>query len=295
MKVLPLEYSLNCRGKLITLAVPRVMAIVNLSSESFYQKSVITGSSAQLVDQVGQLLEEGADIIDLGGASSKPGQIPVDFATEMGRVIPATEVLAKAFPEAIFSIDTFRASVAGAALAAGAHIINDISAGTADEDMWPLIGTAQTPFIAMHRSGPSATMQVNPDYPEGVVETVYSFFTEVLAKAEQHRVHDVLLDPGFGFGKTIAHNYTLLARLSEFGFLRRPILVGLSRKGMLSQVTGRASATALAATTAAHMLALQGGANILRVHDVAPARDAIAVFAAYRAHNPYPLASVPLV
>ncbi len=290
-----LNFSLNCRGRLLSLERPIVMAIINLSPDSFYNGNQVSQSEQALIDRVGQCLEHGAAVIDLGGASSRPGAADVPVQLELERVATATQVLAKAYPSAILSVDTFRAVVAKAALDAGASIINDISGGTADADMWPIVGAARVPFIAMHRAGPSATMQLDPSYPDGVTETVYSFFSQVLAKAREYRVDDVVLDPGFGFGKTDAHNYELLARLRDFRFLRRPLLVGLSRKSMLTRVTGRSAADALQASTAAHTLALQGGADILRVHDVAAARDAIAVFEAFQAWNPYGLPPVPLI
>ena len=292
--MIDLPLSINCRGRLLDFSRARVMAIVNLSPESFYDGDRAGAAPAALVARVGRAIAEGADVIDLGGASSKPGIAETPVATELQRVRSALDVLAPAFPETIFSVDTYRAEVAAAALDRGAAIVNDISGGTADPAMWPLLGERRVPFVAMHRAGASATMQDDPTYPDGVVETVFRHFTEVLAKAREHRVDDVVLDPGFGFGKTDAHNFTLLAHLRDFRFLHTPILVGLSRKSMLCRTVGVAPAEALNASTAAHVLALQGGANVLRVHDVRAAREAVAVYEAYRARSPYGLPAVPL-
>lgn len=289
-----LSLSINCRGRLLTFERARVMAVVNLSPESFYDGSAAGTHPEALKTRVARALKAGADIVDIGGASSKPGIEETALDVERSRVNSALEVLAPAFPEAIFSVDTFRASVAAEALDRGAMIVNDISGGTADPAMWPLLGERRVPFVAMHRSGPSATMQQAPTYSEGVVETVYRHFAQILAHAREYRVDDVVLDPGFGFGKTDDHNFTLLARLRDFRFLRTPLLVGLSRKSMLCRTVGVQPYDALNATTAAHALALVGGADILRVHDVQPAVEAIAVFEAYRRRNPYGLPDVPL-
>ena len=290
-----LPLALNCRGRLLSLARPVVMAIVNRDPASFYDGARAREGEAALVDRVGADLTAGAAIIDVGGASSRPGAAETPEQLELERAVGAIAVLAKAYPDLVLSVDTYRASVAREALRAGAAIVNDISGGTADPAMWDLIARTRAPFIAMHRAGASATMQEDPQYPAGVTETVYRFFTEVIARAQAHAADDIVLDPGFGFGKTDAHNFELLARLRDFRFLRRPLLVGLSRKSMLRRTTGRSTERASHATTAAHVLALQGGADILRVHDVAPARDAIAVVEAARAHDPYSLPAVPLV
>ena len=287
--------SLNCGGRLVSLARPRVMAIVNLSPESFYAASHTPAAAEdQLLRRAGDALAAGATFLDLGGASSKPGIAETPEAVERERVVRGIAAVTRAFPEAIVSVDTYRASVAAAALDHGAALVNDISGGTADVNMWPLLGERRVPFVAMHRLGPSATMQDAPDYPVGVTEAVYRFFSEVLAKAREHRVDDVLLDPGFGFGKTDAHNFTLLARLRDFRYLRTPLLVGLSRKSMLQRTLGITAEEALNATTAAHILALQGGARVLRVHDVREAVEAIGVYEAFAAHDPYGLPEVPL-
>ena len=289
-----LQLSINCHGRLLTFDRPRVMAIVNLSPESFYDGDRAGAGEEALVRRVATCLREGAAIVDLGGASSKPGISETPAELERARVARALELLRPAFPEAIFSVDTYRAAVAAAALERGAAIVNDISAGRADPEMWPLVGAWGVPFVAMHRSGPSDTMQDDPTYAAGVVEEVYGAFTDVLTRAREHRVDDVVLDPGFGFGKTDEHNFTLLARLRGFRFLRCPLLVGLSRKSMLQRTIGAGPAASLNATTAAHVLALQGGADILRVHDVRAAAEAIAVYEAFAARNPYGLPDVPL-
>ncbi len=287
--------SLNCDGRLVSFEDPQVMAIVNLSPDSFYAGSTPADGADALVERVGRCLAQGATFVDLGAASSKPGSVPVDEKVERARLVAALQVLRPAYPEALFSVDTYRSSVAEAALEHGACIVNDISGATADPAMWPLLAAARVPLIAMHRLGPSATMQDAPTYPGGVVETLFSYFTEVLAQAQRYNVDDVVLDPGFGFGKTDEHNFTLLARLQDFRFLRRPLLVGVSRKSMLCRTVGVTPEGALAATTAAHVLALQRGADILRVHDVREAVHAIQVFRAFRAHDPYRLPAVPLV
>ncbi len=286
-----LTTSLNCQGRLVTFAEPRVMAIVNLSPDSFYA----AGSGRGLLQTVAKCLEDGATFIDLGGATSRPGSGPTDESVERSRVVDALKVLYKEYPSTNFSVDTYRASVARAALEHGACIVNDISGATADPEMWPLLAEWRVPLVAMHRLGPSATMQEAPIYPGGLIETVFAHFTEVLAKAQAFEVDDVVLDPGFGFGKTDAHNFELLARLQDFRFLRRPILVGLSRKSTLCRAVGVDADGALNATTAAHAFALQRGADILRVHDVRTAAEAIAVYLAFHAEDPYRLPPVPLI
>ena len=287
--------SINCAGHLLSFDHPRIMAILNISPESFYDGGAASVGEDDLRRRVGSMLADGAHVIDIGGASSKPGIAETDPTTELRRVTGALEVLAKAFPAAIFSVDTYRASVAKAALDSGACIVNDISGGTHDPEMWPLLGERRVPFVAMHRSAPSAIMQEQTNYEGGVVETIYAFFSEVLAKARTYGVDDVVLDPGFGFGKTTDDNYLLLARLRDFRFLRRPILAGVSRKSMLYKTIRATAEDALHASTAAHTLALTRGANLLRVHDVKPAADAIAIYLAFRERDPYGLPSVPLV
>jgi dihydropteroate synthase len=266
--------TLNCRGHLLDLARPKVMGILNLTPDSFYDGGQLPGAAA-LVEKATQLLQEGAAILDIGAVSSRPGAADVEEKEEERRLLPALQRLLQEFPQAIFSVDTYRASIAAKALDAGAHIINDISAG-ADPAMFPLLAQAQVPYILMHMQGTPASMQHNPVYND-VVKELLQFFDSRLAQLRALGVHDVVIDPGFGFGKTAVHNYTLLKHLQAFDVLRVPLLAGVSRKGMIQKIIGTGAADALNGTTVAHTIALLNGASILRVHDVKAAVEAVKI------------------
>lgn len=265
--------TLNCRGTLLSLQSPQVMGILNVTPDSFFDGGRYTRQDA-LLRQAEQMLKEGAAILDIGGMSSRPGAEIISVEEELQRVLPAIEALHQAFPEAILSIDTIRGRVAEEAVGAGAAIVNDISAGAFDESMYPTVARLQVPYILMHMKGSPKTMQDNPDY-EDVVQTVLDFFIAEVGKLRALDVHDIVLDPGFGFGKTVEHNYQLLKQMHLFKILDLPLLAGLSRKSMINKVLKTKPEHALNGTTALNMVALQQGAKILRVHDVRPAMEAV--------------------
>lgn len=220
------------------------------------------------------MLEEGAEILDLGGMSSRPGAEVIDTAEELRRVIPAVESIHREFPEAIISVDTIRSEVAKAAVQAGAAMINDISAGKLDEALYPTLGELQVPYVLMHMQKRPENMQEAPAY-ENVVQEVLDFLILETDKLRQHGVKDILIDPGFGFGKSIEHNYELLRSLHVFQILDLPVLVGISRKSMIYKLLDTSPEDALNGTSALHLAALQEGAKILRVHDVKEAVEVI--------------------
>lgn len=266
--------SINCRGRLLDLSLPVVMGILNVTPDSFYDGGRLATPDA-LLRQADKMLSEGAALLDIGGASSRPGAGEVPEAEEMNRVLPAIELIVKNFPELILSADTWRASVAKAALAAGAGIVNDVSGGRWDADMYPVIAEAGCPYILMHALGTPATMQADPQYND-VVQDVLDFFVQEVGILRALGVSDIILDPGFGFGKTLAHNYALLKNLEVFSTATGlPVLAGLSRKSMICKVLGVKPVHALNGTTALHMVALQQGARILRAHDVKEALEVV--------------------
>lgn len=266
--------SINCRGRLLDLSRPVVMGILNVTPDSFFRGSRV-GDTDALLRQADKMLSEGAALLDIGGASSRPGAGEVPEAEEMRRVVPAIELIVKNFPEVILSADTWRASVAKAALEVGAGIVNDISAGRWDAEMYPAVAESGCPYILMHAHGTPATMQVDPHYND-VVQEVLDFFVRELGKLRALGVRDIVLDPGLGFGKTVAHNYALLKNLEVFSMATGlPVLAGLSRKSMICKVLGVKPEHALNGTTALHVVALQQGARILRAHDVKEALEVV--------------------
>lgn len=269
------QFQINCKGKLLSLDIPIVMGIINATPNSFYEHS-----RQQTVDKALDLAEKhllaGARILDIGGYSSKPGAENVSVEEELNRVIPVVSEILKRFPETIISVDTFRSQVAQKALEAGAAIINDISAGEMDEHMFDLVVATKVPYIMMHMQGTPQTMQINPTYKDIVQEVTY-YFSKKVAYLQSKGVADIMLDLGFGFGKTIEHNYTLLNELEHFHLFNLPILVGVSRKSMLYKPLEISANEALNATTVAHTIALLKGAKILRTHDVKEAVEAIKI------------------
>lgn len=255
---------------------PMVMGILNVTPDSFYDGGTHT-TDQKILLQGQKMLEEGAAFIDVGGYSSRPGADNITEDEEMGRVIPAIGLLVKEFGEAIISVDTFRAGVARAAVETGASIINDISAGKLDSDMHATIAELGVPYIAMHMPGTPQTMQQHAHYAD-VVNDLILYFSEVVGQLRSLGVADILLDPGFGFGKKQHHNYELLSRLKELQLLEYPIVAGVSRKSMLYQPLNINASEALNATTAAHVVALQNGAHVLRAHDVLEAVQAIKIY-----------------
>lgn len=278
--------SINCGGTLLSLDKPRVMGILNVTPDSFYDGGKYTSDRA-IMNQVERMLSEGADLIDVGGMSSRPGAVLIDEELEVKRVIPVVRSILTHFPNTLISVDTVRSSVAREAAAAGAVMINDISAGKFDAKMCSTVAELQLPYVLMHMQGSPEDMQHNPEYSQVTVE-VLDFFIQKLGELRALGVKDVILDPGFGFGKTVAHNYQLLTNLSAFSMLDCPVLAGLSRKSMICKVLEVNPSKALNGTTALHMVALQNGARLLRVHDVKEARETISLFETCRAHNPHP-------
>ncbi len=270
------QYTLNCKGKILSLERPLVMGILNITPDSFYDGGKFQERSAVLA-HTEQMLREGVDLIDIGGMSSRPGAEIIPTEEELRRVIPVVEMIHQRFPEAVLSVDTVRAAVAAEAIAAGAHIVNDISAGRFDERMYATVADLDVPYVLMHMQGKPADMQKEPQYQD-VVQEVVDFFIEQLGKLRALGVKDVVIDPGFGFGKTLQHNYQLLKNLHVFKILGCPVLTGLSRKSMINKVLNIRPADALNGTTALHMVALQEGSRILRVHDVKEARQTIALW-----------------
>lgn len=265
--------TLNCHGKLLSLERPVVMGILNVTPDSFYDGGKYQEEGA-LLKQAEAMLAEGAQIIDVGGMSSRPGSEVISVEEELERVLPAVRALRRRFPEVVISIDTVHSRVAAEAVAAGASMVNDISAGRFDTDMYRVAAGLGVPYVLMHMQGAPKDMQRQPEY-EDVVQEVLDFFIAEAGKLRQAGVTDIILDPGFGFGKTVAHNYQLLRNMHVFKILDYPILAGLSRKSLISKVLGISPAGALNGTTALNMVALQQGAKILRVHDVRPAVETI--------------------
>jgi len=252
------------------------MGILNATPDSFFNKG--RNSNAESLLRVAEeMLEDGAAILDIGGASTKPGQELVSADQELLRVIPVVEAIDKHFPDAWLSIDTYNARVAKEAVNAGAAIVNDVSSGRFDSEMMQTVGMLQIPYIAMHMQGSPQTMQLNPEYGDVVAE-VREYLRVVCNQCEAAGIMDVIIDPGFGFGKTVEDNFALLRDLSSFSILGKPILAGLSRKSMICKPLKVKPEHALNGTTALNMVALQNGANILRVHDVKEAMEVVRLY-----------------
>lgn len=271
---------LNCGGKLLDLSTPRIMGILNITPDSFHADSRAQTRDSWLF-QAEKMLNEGAEILDVGGMSSRPGAEIIDATEELKRVKPVVADLAQRFPEAIISVDTVWANVAEETVAAGAHIINDISAGSLDADLFPTVARLKVPYILMHMQGTPRNMQTDPQYTH-VTTQVLDFLLQKTATLRQLGVNDIVWDPGFGFGKTVAHNYTLLRETRTLQMAGLPLLAGISRKSMICKPLQVNPADALNGTTALHMLALQNGASILRVHDVKEARECIKLWQEYQ-------------
>ncbi|MDB5016510.1 MAG: dihydropteroate synthase [Mucilaginibacter sp.] len=268
--------TINASGKLIDLSSPKVMGIINLTPDSFFSGSR-TPDVAEAVQQAGKMLDEGAAFLDLGAYSSRPGAEDISVAEETDRLLPAVEAIAAAFPDAVISIDTFRSKVAEAAINMGAHIINDISGGQLDEDMFAIVARLQVPYILMHMKGNPKTMQQLANYDDVFAE-VYDYFTEKYHQLKNLGVHDVIIDPGFGFAKKAGHSYALMKRLQDLNQLQLPILVGISRKKMIYGLLDTTAESALNGTTALNTIALTKHANILRVHEVKEAVEVVKVW-----------------
>jgi dihydropteroate synthase len=268
--------TLNCNGRLLGLDVPKVMGILNMTTDSFFD-----GGQNTLIDvavkKVDKMIREGASIIDVGGMSSRPGADIIDVQEELIRVLPIIKELKNVFPELIISIDTVHGEVAQKAIDEGASMVNDISGGEIDNSIWTVALKNSVPYILMHILGRPKTMQDNPQYEDVTLE-ILKYLRDKVYKLHELGLKDIIVDPGFGFGKTIEQNYILLKKLSSFRVLECPILVGLSRKSMIYGLLDTDPEGALNGTSAAHMVALQNGVKILRVHDVKEAKECITIY-----------------
>jgi dihydropteroate synthase len=278
------QTTLNCHGKLLDISTPIVMGILNITPDSFFAGSRIKDEKT-LLEHAERMITEGVSILDIGGMSSRPGATIIEESEEMRRVLPAIEVVKKSFPSAIISVDTIRASVAKAAVEAGASIVNDISAGNLDEKMFVTVAELGVPYILMHMKATPKTMQKAAIYKDVTLE-ILDFFIEKIGILRGLGVKDIVVDAGFGFGKTLEQNYELLRKLTVFKILDCPLLVGVSRKAMIWKTLNITPESALNGTTAANMLALINGAKILRVHDVKEAVETIKIFNNYLGVNP---------
>ena len=272
------KQTLNCSGRLILLARPTIVGIINLTPDSFYADSRMSGVE-HAIEKAGNMIDEGAAILDIGGLSSRPGSIAVSESEEIDRILPVIEALVKSYPNIPISIDTYRKNVAEAALKAGASILNDISAGSIDASLWPWLAKNKIPYILMHMQGSPETMQKNPVYKDVVAE-VLDFFIRKTFELRELGILDIILDPGFGFGKTTSDNYRLLTHLHVFKTLGLPIMTGVSRKSMINNVLNTKPEDALNGTSVLHYEALCQGSTIFRVHDVKEMKEVIEIWTA---------------
>ncbi len=274
--IVPRRKTLNCRGVLLDLSRPLVMGILNLTPDSFSDGGKFNGLDAALA-HTESMLQDGTDIIDIGGYSSRPGAEDISPSRELDRILVIVREIRKQFPKAILSIDTFRASVARAMLEEGAHIINDVSGGLYDPEMLRTVAEYDAPYILMHIQGTPQTMQLNPVY-ENVVEEVWDQLKDRILAAKAAKITDIIVDPGFGFGKRLHHNYELFRNLDKFSLFGFPLLVGISRKSMVYKLFDTTPDNVSDLTTALHLKAMDAGTDILRVHDVKPARRAVSLY-----------------
>ncbi len=273
-------FTLNCKGKLISTEIPLAMGIINATPDSFYKEDLVNGLDG-ILKLAGKMLNDGAGILDVGGQSTKPGSKPISVQTELDRVIPAIENIHNNFPEAIISVDTFHSDVAVAAVAVGATMVNDISAGELDKKMISVVAMLRVPYICMHMKGNPQNMQQQAIY-EDVLKEMLDYFIKKIHQCRDAGIKDVIIDPGFGFAKNAEQNFYLLKNLSVFNMLDCPILAGLSRKSTVYKTLNITAADALNGTTVLNTLALNNGASILRVHDVKEAVEAITLFQRYK-------------
>ncbi|MDP3352452.1 MAG: dihydropteroate synthase [Flavobacteriaceae bacterium] len=267
--------TINCKGKLIDLSTPKVMGILNLTPDSFYDGGLYQNEKS-ILEKVEKMLVDGATFIDVGAYSSRPNAIHISEEEELKRLIPVVKLLIKIFPEILISVDTFRSKMAHESIENGACMINDISAGEMDKNMFKTIAQLQVPYILMHMKGTPQNMHKNPTY-ENIISELMFYFSEKIHQLRELGVNDLIIDVGFGFGKTIDHNYQLLQNLDYFKHLNIPILTGISRKSMLQKPLNITANEALNATTVANTIALLKGSSILRVHDVKEAVEAIKI------------------
>jgi len=270
-------FTLNCKGKLLVLDTPVVMGIINATPDSFYKGNI----NDDMVALAQKMIADGASILDIGGQSTRPGSERITVEEELQRVLPVLKAIHAKFPDTIISIDTYSSKVAAAAVAAGAAIVNDISAGNMDEAILPTVAALHVPYVCMHMQGTPGTMQQEAHYDD-VAKEVLDFFIAKTAACKKAGITDIIIDAGFGFGKTITHNFSLLKKMDLLQILNRPVLAGISRKSTVYKTLHSTAADALNGTTVLNTIALMNGANILRVHDVKEAVEAITLFNAYK-------------
>ena len=271
-----INLSINCNGKLVDLNTPKVMGVLNITPDSFYDGGRYKDAKS-ILNQTEKLISEGATFLDIGAYSSRPGADFISENEELKRIVPVVELIQKNNPDVLISIDSFRAKVIRECVSAGAVISNDISAGKLDPDMIKTVGELGVPYIMMHMRGTPQTMKNHTTY-QHLINEIYAYFSKQIELARQHNITDIIIDPGFGFAKTLAQNYELLNQMEFFKNLNCPILTGVSRKSMIYKVLGCTAEEALNGTTALNMVALMNGACILRVHDVKEAVECIKLF-----------------
>lgn len=271
---------INCNGSLVDFSIPKVMGVLNITPDSFYDGGRYFDQQS-IIDQAARLIDEGADMIDIGGYSSRPGAEHIPVQEELSRILPVLETIRKHYPSVVISVDTFRSYIARIVVRDyRVDMINDISAGEIDPEMFDTIADLQVPYIMMHMKGTPQNMKGKAHYQD-LLKEIMGYFSGKYDLLRKLGVNDVVLDPGFGFGKTIQHNYHLLKHLEQFKIFELPIMVGLSRKSMIYKVLGNSPAGALNGTTALNTIALMNGANILRVHDVKEARELVTLMGKY--------------
>ncbi len=276
---LQVKNTLNIGGQLVDLNEPKVMGIINITPDSFFSGSRVN-TSHEILKQAEKMLAEGADFLDLGAYSSRPGAQDISEAEEEARLLLAVALISKEFKQAFISIDTFRVRVAEKAIHAGAHIINDISGGNLDPNMFETVGKLKVPYILMHMKGTPQNMQSQNHYDD-MMEEMMCYFSTKIQQLKAYGVHDIIIDPGFGFAKDITQNFSLLKHLNTFKILGFPVLAGLSRKSMVWKTLNTTAEEALNGTTVLNTIALQNGAAILRVHDVRAAKESISLYQSY--------------
>ncbi|GGW73624.1 dihydropteroate synthase [Winogradskyella epiphytica] len=268
--------TINCKGQLVDLSTPKVMGILNVTPDSFFDGGKHKETS-DILKQVEKMLQEGATFIDIGGYSSRPNADDVSEGEELNRVIPIIELILKHFPKTLISIDTFRSQVAKQSVESGAALVNDISAGKLDDNMLSTVGKLGVPYIMMHMKGNPNTMQTLTQYDD-LAKEVIAYFAERIAAAHKEKINDIIIDPGFGFSKTLEQNFELMHKLELLELIDKPILAGISRKSMIYKTLNTTPQFALNGTTALHMVSLQKGASILRVHDVQEVMECVTLF-----------------
>jgi dihydropteroate synthase len=276
-KLFPQKITLQIKGRLILWDEPQIMGVMNLTPDSFYEGSRLKLNKDEVLGRAQQMITDGADILDIGGYSSRPGAANISIEEEIQRIKDPIHWISEEFPEIILSVDTFRSEVARRGIEAGAHMVNDISGGSLDPNMYETISELSVPYILMHMQGTPQNMQGKTDY-ENILREILNYFSEKLHIIREFGIKDVIIDPGFGFAKTLEQNYFLLKNLELFDMINLPILVGLSRKSMIYKLLEVEPSEALNGTTALNMVALMKGANILRVHDVKEANETRKLF-----------------